>query len=116
MKRKLISAGVAAAGIAVGGAGAALAFGGADDTDANLTGPRADKAIAAALRATGGGAATAVERDGDEGATYEVEVRRANGSTVDVDIDGSYRVVAIDDDSEKADADDDESETGDSDD
>ena len=72
-----------------------------------------ERAAAAALRAVGGGSASAVERDDD--AAYEVEVRRANGSTVDVDVDGNYRVVAIDDDSENSSADDDR-ESGDADD
>jgi peptidase YpeB-like protein len=111
MKRKLISVGVAATVLAIAGTGAALA--GADDEDATLSGPQAGRAAAAALKAVGGGSASAVERDDD--AAYEVEVRRANGSTVDVDVDGNYRVVAIDDDSENGSADDDR-ESGDADD
>jgi uncharacterized membrane protein YkoI len=113
MKWRLISVGVAATVLAIAGAGAALGFAGADDEDATLSGPQADRASAAALRAIPGGSASAVERDDD--ATYEVEVRRADGSTVDVDIDGKYRVVGIDDDSENSSADDDR-ESGDSDD
>jgi hypothetical protein len=104
MKRELIAAGAAVAVLAAGGAGAAMAFGGGDDGDPALTGPDASKAIAAALRETGGGKASAVERDGEKGATYEVEVRKTDGSTVDVRLDADYRLVAIDSDSERADA------------
>lgn len=104
MKRKLIAAGAAVAVLATGGAGAAMAFGGGHDGDSTLTGPDANRAIAAALKETGGGQANAVERDSEKGATYEVEVRKTDGSTVDVRLDSSYRLVAIDSDSEQADA------------
>ncbi|MCP9487493.1 MAG: hypothetical protein MSC30_16720 [Gaiellaceae bacterium MAG52_C11] len=88
---------------------------GAADTDSvqdeNGTGddtlpasPAADKAIAAALEAAGGGKANAVERDGEKGATYEVEVTKPDGSTVDVRLDGNYGVVSIDSDSEQEDS------------
>ncbi len=103
MKRKLIAAGAAVALMATGGAGAALAFGGGDDGDSALTGPAATRAIAAALKETGGGKANAVERDSEKGATYEVEVRKPDGSTVDVRLDSNYRLVAIDSDYEQAD-------------
>jgi len=49
---------VAAAGIT----GGAVAFaGGGDDGDASVTGPEADRTVAAALAETGGGKANAVE-------------------------------------------------------
>jgi hypothetical protein len=102
VRRKLIVAGAAAGLLAVGGAGAAMAVGG-DDGDSSLTRPTADKAIAAALEATGGGTANAVERDGEKGATYEVEVRKTDGSTVDVRLDANYELVVIDSDSESTD-------------
>jgi hypothetical protein len=86
-----------AAGIATGGA--ALA-GGSDDGDNTVTGPQADAATDAALEATGGGQANSVERDSEDGATWEVEVTRTDGSTVDVRLDGDYQVVVIEGDSE----------------
>ena len=64
-------------------------------------GATADKATAAALKAAGGGKANAVERDGEKGATYEVEVTKPDGSTVDVRLDANYGVVSIDSDSEQ---------------
>lgn len=102
MKMKLIAAGAVAAALAAGGAGAALATGG-DDGEGGLAGPQADRAIAAALKITGGGKANAVERDGEKGATYEVEVTKPDGTTVDVRLDGAYRLVVIDSDSEQQD-------------
>ena len=57
-------------------------------------------AVAAALAATGGGKANAVELDDEKGAVWEVEVTRADGWTVDVRLDGAYKVVAIDGDGE----------------
>ena len=45
----------------------------------------------------------AVERDSEKGATWEVEVRKPDGSTVDVRLGASYERVAIDADSESHD-------------
>ena len=101
--------GVAAVAIlALGGtaiAGAAGAFD--DDGDVNVTGARADRAKAAALEITGGGSANAVERDSEDGATWEVEVTREDGSTVDVRLDESFGLVVIDGDSDSGSGDDD---------
>lgn len=105
--RKII-VGAAALGAALGGAGIAGAVsGGGDDGEGHVSGPEADAATAAALEATGGGTANAVERDSENGATWEVEVTKADGTTVDVRLDEQYRVVIIEGDSESPD------ETGD---
>ena len=62
--------------IAVGAiAGGAVAFA-TWDSDENVTGSRADQAVAAALKATGGGTANSVELDDENGATWEVEVTK----------------------------------------
>jgi hypothetical protein len=97
MKRRTLLGGALALALAIGGVGVANAVGGDDDTRA--TGPAADKATAAALALTGG-KANAVERDGEDGATWEVEVAKPDGSTVDVRLDASYGKVVIEDDSE----------------
>lgn len=89
--------------LVLGGAAIAGATGG-DDGDAGLKGPQADHARAAALKITGGGKANAVERDSEQGATYEVEVTRPDGETVDVRLDASYKLVAVEGDSEQADS------------
>lgn len=100
-----IVAGVAAlAALALGGAALAGATqGGSDEPETQLSGPQADQAKQAALRATDGGSVEGVERDSEKGATYEVEVRKPDGTTVDVRLDGAYKVVAVDSDSETAD-------------
>src|SRR5690349_19779577 len=51
---------------------------------------QADAATKAALEATGGGSANSVETDNENGATYEVEVTKLDGSTVDVRLDENY--------------------------
>ena len=76
------------------------AFGGgeaADDADERATGPDADRAAAAALARFPGGRVTAVERDDDDGGGWEVEMTRGDGATVDVDVDRSFGIVAVDD-------------------
>jgi hypothetical protein len=92
--------GVVTAGVA-GAAGIGDQEGGAPVTDAE-----ARSAISAALAATGGGTANSVERDSEDGATWEVEVTRIDGSTVDVRLDADYAVVVIDSDDESSDTDD----------
>jgi hypothetical protein len=102
----VIVAGIAAVaalvlgGAAIAGSQGAGPFG---DDEASLTGPAADRAKAAALRITGGGSANEIERDSEQGATYEVEVTKPNGKTVEVSLDNSYNLVSVDDDSEEND-------------
>jgi hypothetical protein len=105
-KKLLIGVGVALCGglIAIGAAAIA-----GSDGEGTVTGPQADRAIEAALEATGGGKATAVERDSEDGATWEVEVVKEDGSVVDVRLDEDYKVVVIEGDNETPD-DDDQSE------
>ena len=99
MKMKLV-VGAAAAGItvAVALAGAAAAVASNDDGDHAVTGSRAERATAAALAATEGGTVNSVERDSENGATWEVEVTKLDGTTVDVRLDQSYQVVVIEGD------------------
>ena len=100
-----ISVGILAALLlALGGAAIARATGAFDDGDAGISGPAAERAKAAALRITGGGTANAVERDSEAGATYEVEVTRKDGTTVDVRLDAAYGLVTVDGDSEANDS------------
>ncbi len=103
MRRKLIAAG-AGVMLVVGVTGGAVALaGGGDGGEGTVTGPDADRATAAALEATNGGEANSVERDSENGATWEVEVTRPDGTTVDVRLDDHYGVVVIEGDSEAAD-------------
>ena len=83
-RRMKIAAGVAVlAAFALGGAALAGA-GGAFDDETSLQGDELARASAAALKATGGGTVNATERDSEKGATFEVEVTKPDGSTVDV--------------------------------
>jgi uncharacterized membrane protein YkoI len=107
MKRKYVIIGAVAAALAAGGVGIAQAVGG-DDDEGSVTGPQADRAKAAALRITNGGTANAVERDSENGATWEVEVTKPDGKTVDVRLDESYELVVVEGDSEKEDGDENE--------
>jgi hypothetical protein len=54
--------------------------------------------MTAALVATGGGHANSVERDSENGATWEVEVTKPGGGVVDVRLDKNLMVVVIEDD------------------
>lgn len=109
VKRTYLIVGGSILAIAAGGTGAAIAIGSGDDGDAQATGPGAEQAKVAALELTGGGTANSVERDSEDGATWEVEVTKPDGNTVDVRLDQSYGEVMIegDDESEQG-----ESESG----
>ena len=99
VKRKVAIAAGAAVVLAAGGVGIASAVAGSDG-EGGATGPDAQRAEAAALRLIPGGAANAVERDSENGATWEVEVRRPDGSTIDVRLDERFNLVVAEADSE----------------
>jgi hypothetical protein len=105
MRKRVVIAvlAVGAIGVLVGGSIAMAS----NDGEGNVTGPDADRATRAALEATGGGTAVAVERDDEAGATWEVEVRTPGGSVVDVRLDERFAVVTIEGDVETPDTDDD---------
>jgi len=96
-----VAGGVALAAALVGG-GVAVAGGGEDGEQGShdYTQGQADAATAAALEATGGGTANSIERDSESGATWEVEVTKPDGTTVDVRLDEGYAVVVIEGDTE----------------
>jgi uncharacterized membrane protein YkoI len=103
MRKRVV---IAAAGIAVVGAvvagGVAVATSGDDGPASHqYTQEQADAATKAALAATGGGTANSVESDSENGATYEVEVTKPDGTTVDVRLDERYQVVVIEGDGEE---------------
>ena len=92
-KRTLVAAIVGAAALVVaGGAGIAKAVSGSSSE--TVTGPAAGKAARAAVQAVGGGRALEVEyQDGDSPGVYEVEVRRSDGSHVEVHLNGQFAPV-----------------------
>ena len=83
---------IAAAGLAVAMAGGIAAASADGDSDQELTGSTRDRAVAAALAATGGGTVLETEA-GDDGAAYGVEIRLPDGRQVEVDLDKSFEVV-----------------------
>jgi uncharacterized membrane protein YkoI len=92
LKGALIAAAVIAA-LAGGGAAIAGTTGGDDNnSDKSITGSALDRASAVALQQTGGGRVTDTELRDEEG-YYEIEVRRADGSQVDVHLDRNFNVL-----------------------
>ncbi len=100
MKKRAIAATLAGGLLAITVAGGAVALASSDDGDGTVSGPDADRAVAAALEATGATKANAVERDTENGATFEVEVTKPDGSTVDVRLDANMKVVVVEPDQE----------------
>lgn len=96
-----VVAGLAAGVVVViaGGLGAGSAVSQSSD-DQELTGTIRDRAVDAALKATGGGTVTETEL-GDDGAAYGVEIRLPDGRDVEVNLDRDLNVIGqeADDDS-----------------
>jgi len=102
MKHRTIVTTIAGAVVVASLAGGAVALAGSGESDSSVTGPGAEQAKAAALVETGGGRVNAVERDSEHGATWEVEVTKSDGSTVDVRLDAAFHTVVVDPDTEGA--------------
>ena len=100
MKKQTIGATIAGAALAIGVAGGAVALASDDDQGHPPSSAEEQQVVDAALAETGGGEANAVERDTEKGATWEVEVTKTDGTTVDVRLDGNLHVVAVDGDHE----------------
>jgi hypothetical protein len=84
---------VTAVGVAAVAIGTGIATAQPDDGEGTpITGEALTKAGQAALAFTGGGAVTGTEV-GDEESYYEVEVTKADGSQVDVQLNDSFLVV-----------------------
>jgi uncharacterized membrane protein YkoI len=96
--RKYVILGGSVLALAAAGAGTAIAT--SHDDEGGATGPGADKAKAAALAIYPGSKANSVERDSENGATWEVEVAKSDGGTVDVRLDQNYKLVVAEADSE----------------
>jgi hypothetical protein len=79
--------------------GVAAAAAGGDD-DQELTGSTRDRAVQAALAATGGGTVLETEA-GDDGAAFGVEIRLTDGRQVEVNLDKTFKVVGQEADEDK---------------
>lgn len=110
MKDKLKGMVIAVAAIAalgVGGVTIAGAAGGDDDaSQKSISANTLEKASAAALDHTGGGEVTETEAGDEEGA-YEIEVRREDGSSVDVHLNKDFELLSQVNDDDKGDKKDD---------
>jgi uncharacterized membrane protein YkoI len=78
---------------------AALAVGGgvwatAASADPDVSGSDRDRVGNAAVQAVGGGTVVDVETSDDQGEAYEVEVRKPDGSEVDVALDKDLKVLS----------------------
>ena len=109
VRRKWFLAGALALMVAGAGVGIVVAQGGDRDTgapggaaedaesDEQLTGTDRQRAEEAALEFTGGGTVTEVE-EGDDGAAYGVEIRRSDGSQVEVLLNDQFEVTGTESD------------------
>lgn len=102
MRKRLtfVVASVAAIAVLLVGGTAAVATqtDDADDAQERVTGAAVDQARAAGLKEAGGGTVVEMERDPEGQRVYKVEVRKSTGSTVDVNLNGSFEVVPEADD------------------
>ena len=96
--RRTVVVGVAGLAVAAAAAGAAVAAGQNDDADQQATGAEAQSAREAALKLYPGATVTGIERDVEGQRVWEVEVRRADGSVVDVDLDASLQRLGAEQD------------------
>ena len=98
-RTRWIGGGALALAVIGGGTGIAIANGSGDESP--LTGSTLDRASAAALAHTGGG--TVIESEvGDGGGAYSVEIRRDDGSVVEVTLDERFNVVGQEADEDRS--------------
>jgi uncharacterized membrane protein YkoI len=96
--KKWVIAGAAVLALGAGGTAIAASAGsdensGTDDGEGKaITGPALKKASAIAIDHVGGGTVTATELQDEEG-YYEIEVKRDDGSQVDVHLDSHFNVL-----------------------
>ncbi|WP_180987267.1 PepSY domain-containing protein [Arthrobacter sp. AFG20] len=100
-KRTAWIIGAAVAAAALGGASVAAASVNPFDDDTTGSGSTQqplnqtdrDKAVDAAMAKVGPGQVTEVERGDDAGSSYEVEIRKSDGSEVEVNIGPNFQVL-----------------------
>jgi hypothetical protein len=108
MNRKQTIAGAAAV-LAVLGVGTGVGIASSADDEQPIRGDARQRATEAALEHVGQG--TVIETElGDDGAAYGVEIRRADGSVVEVELDENFKVTGTekDDDSDEVEGTDDD--------
>lgn len=103
LRRKRVIIPTVAAAVLLGGGGAFWAATAASD---DVRGGDRDRVADAAVEHVGGGTAVDVETSDDPGEAFEVEVRKDDGTEVDVTLDQDLTVLASEDDRESDDTDD----------
>lgn len=88
---------VAASAVAVVGLAAGFGFAASDRDDQPLEGTQFEQASRVALEATGGGVVVDSEA-GDGDAAFEIEIRRPDGSQVEVRLDSDFVVLGTEPD------------------
>ena len=91
-RTKLLIASTTIVGLTAAGTGVALSTNDDDATERPISGPAYQQATNVALAHLGEGTVTGTEID-DEESKYEVEVTKADGSQVDVQLDEEFNVV-----------------------
>lgn len=97
-KRNVLRGALVVGAVGVASAGAAMASASGPDESVSDH----PEVVAAALGFTSGGTANSVERDTENGATWEVEVSTPEGQQVDVRLDADLQLVVIEGDHESA--------------
>jgi hypothetical protein len=98
-RTRLIAIGVGALTLLGAGVGAGLAE---SRDDRPLRGTELERATDAALSHVGDG--TVVETEvGDDGASFEAEIRRADGTEVEVELDDNFQVIGTEAEEEDGD-------------
>lgn len=97
---------VGVAVMVVVGVAAGFGFAASGEDDEPLTGTELERATAAALEAVGPGEVVGTEAGDDDGVAYEVEVRLADGTQVEVHLDDAYGVIGSEPDDDVAGEDD----------
>jgi len=105
-RKRVVIPAVTAAALGIGGAAWA------STTGPGLPSGGLDRLASAATQAAGGGTVTGMETDDDLGRSYEVEVRRPDGTEVDVTVDRDLKVLRQDTDVRRDDDDADERPLG----
>lgn len=101
MTRRLIVIVALVLAVAAISGGIAYAAGVGREDEEPLTGATLERATAVALQHTGGGTVTETEA-GDDGAAYSVEIRKSDGSQVEVNLDENFNVIGSESDDDGA--------------
>lgn len=92
---------VAVATLVLAGAGTGVVLAGSGDDDKPLQGNALERATSAALDHVGGGSVVETEA-GDDGAAYGVEIRKSDGTVVEVNLDEDFNVIGSERDDDGA--------------